>query len=227
MTDFKYVGGGHYRDASVPKGQPAETLHGDELTKRHEAELASLRQRIADLEHNLEVAGETANIWNEKAEALEAKIEAVENWRCIGPDAPGDDCRFQPIDEMCPGCAAHYLSDRATEAEQRIAELTRPNWDRWVGPCVHGSDPWNRCEQCAPDERQALAWALHAAERRATEAESEREALIEKAAVAVEDTDIETYRGWEGGDDARATLRSAAANVRALTPRRPNDGERG
>jgi hypothetical protein len=31
---FRYVGGGYYRNCEIPIGEPAETLHGDELLRR-------------------------------------------------------------------------------------------------------------------------------------------------------------------------------------------------
>lgn len=44
-----------------------------------------------------------------------------------------------------------------------------------------------------------------------------RDDALEEAAKAIEDTDVEKWsRGYEGGDDGRATLRSAAATVRAM-----------
>jgi NADPH-dependent 2,4-dienoyl-CoA reductase/sulfur reductase-like enzyme len=33
MKPWKYVGGGYWRDSSVPKGEVAETLHGEEIVR--------------------------------------------------------------------------------------------------------------------------------------------------------------------------------------------------
>lgn len=43
-----------------------------------------------------------------------------------------------------------------------------------------------------------------------------RTKALEQAATVVEDTDIETYGGYHHEDDARSTLRNAAAAIRAL-----------
>lgn len=29
----------------------------------------------------------------------------------------------------------------------------------WIGPCVHGRDPWERCDKCAR-AGQSVAWAM-------------------------------------------------------------------
>ena len=55
--EFTYVGGGHFRDKSVPKGEIAATLHGNEIVK-HFAELlaAALKPVIASVRPVIEEA---------------------------------------------------------------------------------------------------------------------------------------------------------------------------
>lgn len=44
---------------------------------------------------------------------------------------------------------------------EKPPEVESPSWERWVGPCSHGRDPWTRCETCwAAGETQALAWRV-------------------------------------------------------------------
>ncbi len=49
---YEYVGGGHYRDSRVPKGTPADTLHGDQIVVAmhdlYAAELRMLRESVAE-----------------------------------------------------------------------------------------------------------------------------------------------------------------------------------
>mgnify|MGYP001606128606 FL=1 len=67
----------------------------------------------------------------------------------------------------------------AREAQNRQAPETPETWDTFVGPCVHGRDPFTRCGDCmhlmAADARAlahvpALAAAVLAFRERAVEA---------------------------------------------------------
>jgi hypothetical protein len=60
--------------------------------------------------------------------------------------------------------------DAATERDALTAALK--GTAAWVGPCVHGSDPWDRCDECENGTAiDALLAVLAAAEARATRAE--------------------------------------------------------
>lgn len=50
MSDFRYQGGGWFRDASIPKGERAEMLHGDEMVKDLQAQLAEARALLKEVE---------------------------------------------------------------------------------------------------------------------------------------------------------------------------------
>lgn len=114
MTEFKYVGGGHYRDASVPKGQPAETLHGDELTKHYESEAASLRQRIEQQAQQLTTAMGEVEVQRRRAEQAESEREvlrtALEHGGCQDNarpvPTPKQTCNERGLSEPCWVCRA-------------------------------------------------------------------------------------------------------------------------
>lgn len=93
------------------------------------------------------------------------------------------------------------LRARAEAAEARCRELSE-DLKTYQSLCT---ERWEMIGTVC-DERDA-AIAKLATVRRET---------IEEAAVIVEDTDIETYGGWENPDDARGTLGKAAAALRAL-----------
>lgn len=60
-----------------------------------------------------------------------------------------------------------------------------PNWERWVGPCAHGRDPWPRCDTCCEaGELQALVWVWEAS-RAEVARERERAEAAEQAACGL------------------------------------------
>lgn len=36
------------------------------------------------------------------------------------------------------------------------------DWDRFIGPCAHGRDPWTRCDEdaCTPPEVEGISWVI-------------------------------------------------------------------
>lgn len=99
------------------------------------AELATLREErdlyAAQVRVRTTKADEELAALRQKCEEAERTLATVADWRCIGPDAPSGECRVlaSDLDEMCVGCAAHVLAqralterDRADAAEAKVAE---------------------------------------------------------------------------------------------------------
>lgn len=42
--------------------------------------------------------------------------------------------------------------DTAAQAREVLSK-------HWIGPCVHGRDPWDRCDKCS-SAGQVVAWAM-------------------------------------------------------------------
>lgn len=80
MTDdvfpFEYVGGGHFRRAGVPKGEPAETLHGEQVAEFVRAALTALEAENKALREALEEYGQhgpacMAGLWEPRPNGME------------------------------------------------------------------------------------------------------------------------------------------------------------
>lgn len=108
---------------------------------------------------------------------MRGSVGEVDALAASGPDVPGllayvrhlrgeVEFRKQEVFDLTESCKEWRRREANAQAEVsalrgEAAKANAPKWDRWVGPCAHGRDPWTRCETCeAAGERQALAWAL-------------------------------------------------------------------
>lgn len=151
----------------------------------------------------------------QERDKLRAKLETVDNWRCIGPDAPQSDCRAGGADlaEMCVGCAAAELGARLERVERErddVRRLAREKsarveaLEREIADITRERDGLRaKLEEANELVHEHLALAeqnadvANASADRADAAEKERDGLREKLKEAKGQLDCESEQGCD------------------------------
>jgi hypothetical protein len=160
------------------------------------AKLANAETDIVQLKHKLRnvVNGDERNSYEMALADLRAKLAAAEDWRCIGPDAPANDCQGADFEEMCVACQVQQLSSKLAAAEARYSENLKTISDDYVSEHARLNAKLAESKaMCAAVRQEAENWKqlFLACEALRSQAEAEV-ALLEQRENALEQQNWQT-----------------------------------